>query len=344
MDNNGFSLTFGQLPSNYIERHEIAKKIGSDFSLDFPSSHIYIISGVRGSGKTVLLTKVSKMIQENSSWIIIDINPNREILSQIAAGLYEDKSLKNFFLEASFSISFKGFGLTIKGKEPVSNIKTVVKKLLQVARKNNKKVLLTIDEVSNNNFIKAFIHDFQSFLRDDYQIFLLMTGLYENVYSLQNNKNLTFLYRSPKIDLKPLDLKLISLEYQKIFPNTDIETINKLANLTKGYAFAFQVIGLLFSKYNDIGKIYGELDDYLSIYVYDKIWESLPEGEKKIFFCFDKDSLTTNEIISRTKLSSKTYSVYRERLIRRGILNGDKYGILELTLPRFEIFIGKQIY
>ena len=345
MNNNGFTLTFGQIPHNYIERSEVTRKIITDFSLDFPSFHSYIITGIRASGKTVLLTKVSKLIQENSLWIIIDINPNREILPQIAAGLYENESIKKLFLDDKLSISFKGYGIKIKGKENVSNIKTLVEILLKVAKDNNKRILLTIDEVSNNNnFVNTFIRDFESFLRDDYPIFLLMSGLYENVFLLQNSKNLTFIYRSPKIDLKPLDLNLIAKEYQKIFPNTDEETINKLAKLTKGYAFAFQVIGLLFSKYNDVGKIYGELDDYLSIYVYDKIWESLPEGEKKILFCFDKDFLTTNEIISRTKLNSKTYSVYRDRLIRRGILNGDKYGILELTLPRFEVFISKQIY
>ena len=269
MNNNGFTLTFGQIPHNYIERSEVTRKIITDFSLDFPSFHSYIITGIRASGKTVLLTKVSKLIQENSLWIIIDINPNREILPQIAAGLYENESIKKLFLDDKLSISFKGYGIKIKGKENVSNIKTLVEILLKVAKDNNKRILLTIDEVSNNNFVNTFIRDFESFLKDDYPIFLLMTGLYENVFLLQNSKNLTFIYQSPKIDLKPLDLKLISLEYQKIFPNTDIETINKLANLTKGYAFAFQVIGLLFSKYNDIEKIYGELDDYLSIYVYD---------------------------------------------------------------------------
>ena len=40
--------------------------------------------------------------------------------------------------------------------------------------------------------MRSFAHDFQSLLRDDYPVFALMTGLYENVNSLQNNKNLTF--------------------------------------------------------------------------------------------------------------------------------------------------------
>ena len=75
--------------------------------------------------------------------------------------------------------------------------------------------------------MRSFAHDFQSLLRENYPVFTLMTGLYENVNSLQNNKNITFLYRTPKIALGPLDLDLIKDEYQKIFNQEKEETIDK---------------------------------------------------------------------------------------------------------------------
>ena len=61
---NKFTVTFGQLPSSYINRERVSDKICNDFCLDFPLSHIYIISGVRGSSKTVLLTNVFKNIEK----------------------------------------------------------------------------------------------------------------------------------------------------------------------------------------------------------------------------------------------------------------------------------------
>lgn len=334
-----FSLTFGQEPSSYIDRHQAANQIVSDFTLDYPLSHIYIISGVRGSGKTVLLTKVSNDIKSKKDWIVVDVNPNREILSQVAAGLYESPSVKMLFLSSSFSISFKSFGFTIEGKEPVSNIKTVLEKMLNVVKKHNKKVLITIDEVSNNSFMRSFAHDFQSLLRENYPVFTLMTGLNENVNSIQNNKNLTFLYRSPKIDLKPLDLKLVEKEYKKVFADADEKVIHELTALTKGYAFAYQVIGLLFAKYNCIDKIYKELDDYLAIYIYDKIWEYLPENEKNFMRCFINETTTNNEIIKKTGFSIKEYSVYRDRLIKKGLFIKTAQGEMSLVLPRFNLYI-----
>ncbi|MDY6429841.1 MAG: hypothetical protein SPL02_01525 [Bacilli bacterium] len=122
MDNK-FTVTFGQLPSSYINRERISENICNDFCLDFPLSHIYIISGVRGSGKTVLLTNVSKNIEKKKDWVLVDVNPNREILEQIASGIYENSHVKHLFLSKSFSFSFHGFGFSIEGDTPVSNIK-----------------------------------------------------------------------------------------------------------------------------------------------------------------------------------------------------------------------------
>ena len=341
MDNK-FTVTFGQLPSSYINRGHIADKICNDFFLDFPLSHIYIISGVRGSGKTVLLTNISKAIEKKKDWIVVDVNPNREILEQVASGIFENAHVKHLFLSKSFSFSFHGFGFSIEGETPVSNVKSILEKMLDVLKKQNKKLLITIDEASNNAHMRSFSHDFQSLLRNDYPVFTLMTGLYENVNSLQNNKNLTFLYRAPKIELTPLKIELIEKEYASIFTNEDENTIKELAKLTKGYAFAYQVVGYLFSKYKKISKIYNELDQYLSIYVYDKIWSKLPENEKLYLKCFKDDKTSTSELINKVPYDEKSCSVYRDRLIKRGLIVGLEQGKIMLTLPRFEIFISNQ--
>jgi hypothetical protein len=90
-------------------------------------------------------------------------------------------------------------------------------------------------------------------------------------------------------------------------------------------------------------KIYDELDRYLSIYVYEKIWSNLPKAEKAILKTFVTDTNTTEEILKTTSFPNKTYSVYRDRLIKRGIVSPSNYGELKLVLPRFENFIAKQL-
>ena len=101
-------------------------------------------------------------------------------------------------------------------------------------------------------------------------------------------------------------------------------------------------MGYLFSKYRDISKIYDELDQYLSIYVYEKIWSALPKNERALLKCFSKEVMTTEELLALVPYDNQTYCVYRGRLIKRGLIDGVEYGKNSLTLPRFVEFIRRQ--
>lgn len=340
---NKFAIAFGQQPESYISRQKIIDNVYTDFNLDYPSSHIYVLSGVRGCGKTVLLTNIADLIKSNDNWIVVDVNPNREILEQIAAGIYENDKVKHLFVSKTFSFSFHGIGFSLEGKEPVSNIKTILLKMLDRLKNKNIKLLITIDEVDNGANMRAFVHDFQSLLREKYEVYSLMTGLFENVNLLQNNKNLTFLYRSPKIELTPLSIKDIEKEYKSIFNDVDNKTINELANLTSGYAFAYQVVGYLFNKERNINKILPQFDSYLKIYSYEKIWEKISIKERNILRCFDKSIVSSKEIMEKLNFKKNEFCVYRDRLIKRGILKSESYGILSIVLPRFEKFVKTQL-
>ena len=56
---NPFTLTFGQKPTEFISRTEQTGKIIQTFDMELPSSKVYMIAGVRGSGKTVSLTEIA---------------------------------------------------------------------------------------------------------------------------------------------------------------------------------------------------------------------------------------------------------------------------------------------
>ncbi len=43
-------------------------------------------------------------------------------------------------------------------------------------------------------------------------------------------------------------------------------------------------------------------------------------------------------------MSSNAFSVYRQRLIRQGLIQSDGYGKVKLTLPRFEVFMDNQFF
>ncbi len=64
--------------------------------------------------------------------------------------------------------------------------------------------------------------------------------------------------------------------------------------------------------------------------------------KKRILECFDKDVMSTEDLLTKSKIDSKAFSVYRDRLIKRGILMSASRGKNALLLPRFVNFIAKQ--
>jgi len=167
-----------------------------------------------------------------------------------------------------------------------------------------------------------------------------MTGLYNNISDIQNVKSLTFLLRSQRTILEPLNINMISNKYQQIF-KIEKKNSDKLAIATKGYAFCYQLLGdILFKKEKTIidEDILNELDEKLYEYCYEKIYSDLSDIDKLIISTFKEERVyKTNEILSSINMNIKLFSLYRDRLTKRGILISRGYGKIELILPRFNI-------
>lgn len=65
---NPFSLTFGKEPVSAISRDKQLNEIVEGFTADNPEFHVCMITGVRGSGKTVMMTEVSSEIKQSKDW------------------------------------------------------------------------------------------------------------------------------------------------------------------------------------------------------------------------------------------------------------------------------------
>lgn len=346
---NPFTLTFGKQPNRYINRYEDMSNIISAFEADNPISQTYLISGIRGSGKTVLMTSVANTLRQSDEWVVVDLNATQPLLTELSMRLTDAcKQMPNIF-EKGFEVSVAGFGIGYNGaveeRDSVSGIESILEKL----KKKNKKVFITIDEVVADDNMRVFASQFQIFLRKDYPVFLLMTGLYENIYAIQNDPVLTFLLRAPKVQLGPLGLHQIKREYQDIF-DIEEELAKRLANITMGYAFAFQALGVLYWNHKDelpLEKIIAKLDGMLEDYVYRKIWDGLSDLEKQIVLAMPDNNrkIKVGELCERMSMSSGSFSRYRERIIKKGVCVAPEYGYIAIVLPRFlDIVRSYEIY
>lgn len=77
-----------------------------------------MITCVWGSGKTVMLTDISKHFRKDKDWIVIELNPDRDLLYSFAAKLYDQKNLKDLFIKAKLDLSVLRIGVSIEKSNP----------------------------------------------------------------------------------------------------------------------------------------------------------------------------------------------------------------------------------
>ena len=337
---NPFSLSFGKKPLSLIDREYQKSEIIESFEGENPATQVYMITGLRGSGKTVMMTDIANHFRSQKDWIVVDLTPERDLLQSLAAGLSNNNELMQIFRDAKLNLSFLGLGIEIDGVPPITDINIAIVKMLEKIKKKEKKLLITIDEAVCNKTMREFTSVFQIYIRQELPVFLLLTGLYENIYELQNEKTLTFLYRAPKLELKPLNIGMIAEKYKETFGLEEDDSI-AMAKETKGYPFAFQVLGYLCWKTKKHwNNVLAEYQQKLEDYVYEKIWSELSIHDKEVLTAMlvSKDNKVTT-IRTITNMTTNQFSVYRNRLIKKGIIYAPDYGRLDFSLPKFDRFI-----
>lgn len=236
---NPFTLTFGKSPLEPVERPVQTNEIVDAFTAESVNQQMFIITGVRGSGKTVMMTEIARRLREKENWVVIELNPSTDLLQAMLAKLNSNKVCAAIIKSAKIDLSFFGFGVAIEGVPAITDAETAIITILEKMKKSGKRLLVTIDEVTNNDFMKVFAGSFQIFVRQDLPVFLLATGLYENIDELQNEKNLTFLYRAPKIQLKPLNSWRSSINIRIFLAQTVIRQ-KRWRNSQKGIHLHFR--------------------------------------------------------------------------------------------------------
>lgn len=85
---NPFTTTFSKLPEyTYIVTDEV-ESILSNFSYDHPTESVYKITGLKESGKTVILSKIEDALSSEegakSGWVVCRLSASRDMLSQFS--------------------------------------------------------------------------------------------------------------------------------------------------------------------------------------------------------------------------------------------------------------------
>lgn len=76
------------------------------------------------------MSAIANILAADSRWIIVNLNPERDLLRTLAAELSNRKELFELFRDAKINLSFLGFGLEIDGEPPIHS-NQIVEVILQ---------------------------------------------------------------------------------------------------------------------------------------------------------------------------------------------------------------------
>ena len=94
------------------------------------------------------------------------------------------------------------------------------------------------------------------------------------------------------------------------------------------------------NKGKEIDDILPEYDQYLDEYIYDKIWAEMSDTDKKVVsYLALSEETGVSKIREQLGMTTPQFSVYRDRLKRKGVISTAQYGYVSLLLPRFDEYV-----
>ncbi len=345
---NPFTHTYGSAGQAYIDMHW-ADKVIDNFNYEIPSEYVYKIIGVRGSGKTVVLSDIMKYYrseeQAKKGWIVYDLSSARDPLHTLVSFLANEEAIrdKRKLSRVSLGTNLGLLNADISTDDAIRDVhyddEVELDKLLTKAFAKGKKILVCIDDISKTDEIVAFCSVYAKYIIAEKPFYFLCTGLFSNIETIGRVRNLTFFKRSDTIEVKKLSDVSVTTKYKKML-GVDIEEARMMAKETQGYAYAYQVLGSLYFNKKSSEKLSDLMDDYDEILFsqsYEKIWEEMTEAEKDLVKIM-LDYKNREDIIKQMD-KEKNYSNYRNSLIKSGIIYEVRRGEIAFSLPHFEDYI-----
>lgn len=169
---------------------------------------------------------------------------------------------------------------------------------------------------------------------------------------------MTFLLRGKRIALSSLNLTQIEYSYRNVFSeasySVEDRTLTEMAVMTKGYSYAFQLLGYLAWKKAKHTKIIDAnlLEQIKPEYLLEldqnactKIFDGLSNQDRKFLYAMaksDKNRVLIKDIRQRLNRPSNFVANYRRRLLDNQVIKVTNYGEVAFTLPFFREYVLKR--
>ena len=349
---NPFNPSFGSRPVHFYGRQEITRSIISAVDDKNSPWRTTLITGVRGSGKTALLSDI-RINLDSRNVVALYVVPNEALLDNVLVQLYRQlpNSMANSmpeFKNISFNLGVTvGFEKNKKTPYFTETFSYYIMELMDSYMKQGKHIVFLIDEAQKHTGdMRILISKYQDLVMRDYSVSMVIAALPTVISDIINDDILTFLRRAKQCELENVEVMVVEHEFKKVFLGVNAKLTEAMvamaANSTCGYPYLIQLVGYyLWDKIQESSSI-DLLDDVLfkskaELFrnVHRLIFADLSNREREFVFAMSEDdgSSAVSLIGERMQKAKNFISLYRERLITAGVVKPVGYGLLSFCYP-----------
>lgn len=347
MQVNPFKPTAGKTPPAIIGRDEVINEFneGLENGAGAPS-RLMRISGVRGTGKTVLLGEVGK-IATDQGWLLIKEVATEGLCQRIL------NSLLPSFKVASAEISPSLLGASL-GTVKLEHVgPTLYETLARSIRENGHGLIITLDEVQDAAIdeVRVLSVAIQQLIGDDLDVAFVFAGLPSMINDVINGKTLTFLRRAVPFELKAVELDEVAASLSQTIRDTGVDISDELAaemaDATRGYPFMIQLVG--YQVWQGARRSSSSVVDQETVKkgirsartrfdaaVIEPALQRLSSASIEYLLAMAADGaelISSSDVLKRLQKKPQQVSVLRSRLLKDSLIEAPGYGKLRFAIP-----------
>ncbi len=362
--NSPFNPGYGRQPLVFGGHERDIEDLTNVFrTLDFGENHSILISGLRGAGKTSMLTLLRNAAFDQG-WLVISEDASSGLTERVMQTSIP--TLINDLDQESkirlTSLGFWQFSAEWEYTERQREVKPLLRNDLVALSEaiTNRGILITIDEVSSGRArlreLSKFALQVSHALTDGANIMIAFAGIKVDLDELLKQDHTTFLRRSRDLDFARLGPRetvavlreTIHIGGRSITP----EALRRLTEIAQGYPYLIQLVGdyawrargaETTIEIEDAEVAFEKAIKAVMSRVISKVYLDLSEKDKEFVkamtIALEDGKAKMSRIVALMKESDQYVQVYKRRLIDSGYVQRAGHGYISFSLPYLDQYI-----
>lgn len=349
---NPFKPTAGMTPPLLVGRKSVLDDFcdGLDEGPGAPG-RLMRITGPRGSGKTVLLTRLGQ-IAGKRGWTVVNVSGREALCASIQEQLARDERVRSLDITISLPLvsATARMGTTDRELSFRESFANVTRSLSE----HDSGLLITVDEVQDASpeDMATIATNVQYMIREQRNIALAFAGITTGVLNLLNGEGITFLSRAKAEELAPIPVPEVADALGHTIQASGLQiapdALEYAASKTCGYAYLIQLVGYYVWRE---GRRHAKESRLISLddarrgsevaiqeygsSVLETALAGLPRPAIEYLLAMTEDDAasSTSEVASRMGMPATSANTYRRLLIERQVIESTARGFVAFSIP-----------